>query len=82
MKKVINTFRMEREGLLKVGDEVTVTEYMNQTMQGQMYSYIINPAVAMSGFVPARQKINNPKGIVTEVKEEESFYTITVEFED
>lgn len=80
--KIIDTFRMERPNLVKVGDEVTVTEYMNQTMQGQMYSYIINPAVAMSGFVPARKKINIPKGIVKEVKEEGSYWTITVEFED
>lgn len=80
--KIIDTFRMERAGLVNVGDEVTVTEYMNQTMQGQMYSYIINPAVAMSGFVPARNKINIPKGKVTDIKTEESYWTITVEFED
>ena len=80
--KIIDTFRMERPDLIKVGDEVTVTEYMNQTMQGQMYSYIINPAVAMSGFVPAREKINILKGIVKEVKSEESYWTISVEFED
>ena len=38
-------FKMERQGLIKVGDVVEISEfqsYMN-------YSYIIEPAVAMSG---------------------------------
>ena len=38
-------FKMERPGLLEIGDKVQISEfqsYMN-------YSYIIEPAVAMSG---------------------------------
>ena len=38
-------FKMERQGLIHIGDEVEISEfqsYMN-------YSYIIEPAVAMSG---------------------------------
>lgn len=81
MKKIDN-FRMERSDLVAVGDKVTVTEYKVQTMQGLMYTYIINPAVAMSKGIPARDKINEMEGVVSEVKAEESYWTITVEFED
>ena len=37
-------FKMERQGLVKIGDVVDVTE-----REGFNYSYIIEPAVAMSG---------------------------------
>ena len=37
-------FKMERQGLVNIGDVVDVTE-----REGFNYSYIIEPAVAMSG---------------------------------
>ena len=40
-------FKMERQGLVKIGDVVDVTE-----REGFNYSYIIEPAVAMSGCYP------------------------------
>ena len=41
-------FKMERQGLIEIGDEVEITEYQSF----MNYSYIIEPAVAMSGCYP------------------------------
>ena len=38
-------FKMERQGLIQVGDKVKISEFLSATN----YSYIIDPAVAMSG---------------------------------
>ena len=38
-------FKMERKGLVEEGQEVKVTERVN----GSLYSYIVEPSVAMSG---------------------------------
>ena len=37
-------FKMERQGLIQVGDKVKISEFLSATN----YSYIIEPAVAMS----------------------------------
>ena len=41
-------FKMERQGLINVGDEIEISEYQSF----MNYSYIIEPAVAMSGCYP------------------------------
>ena len=41
-------FKMERQGLIEIGDEVEITEYQSF----MNYSYIIELAVAMSGCYP------------------------------
>ena len=38
-------FKMERQGLVEEGQKVKVTERVN----GSLYSYVVEPAVAMSG---------------------------------
>ena len=42
-------FKMERKGLVEEGQEVKVTERVN----GSLYSYIVEPSVAMSEFIEA-----------------------------
>ena len=47
------SFKMERPGLVKPGDKIQITEYQSY----MNYSYIIEPAVAMSGCYPNSQRI-------------------------
>ena len=69
-------FRMERADLVKVGDHITVSEYMLKTLQGTMYYYTINDAVAMSNNTPKR--LHHLEGTVKAVVNEESVFTVTV----
>ena len=46
-------FKMERKGLVEEGQEVKVTERVN----GSLYSYIVEPSVAMSGIYRSNQRI-------------------------
>lgn len=75
-------FRMERPNLVKEGEEVEVSERDLQTLQGLMYCYTIEPAEAMSGNIPAREKVNSSKGIVSKITDGPSYWTVTVDFED
>ena len=47
-------FKMERQGLVNKGDKVKIIEREGTSS----YSYIIDPAVAMSGCFAARYRIN------------------------
>ena len=69
-------FRMERPGLVEVGQHVTMTESVLKTLSGTMYYYTINDAVAMSNNTPKR--LHHLDGTVKSVVEEESVFTVTV----
>ena len=69
-------FRMERPGLVEVGQHVTMTESVLKTLSGTMYYYTINDAVAMSNNTPKR--LQHPEGAGELVVEEESVFTVTV----
>ena len=47
-------FKMERQSLVNIGDVVDVTE-----REGFNYSYIIEPAVAMSGCYKSRDRLKS-----------------------
>ena len=71
-------FKMERQGLIHIGDEVEISEfqsYMN-------YSYIIEPAVAMSGNYVFRERLQSRTGIVQEIKHTEKGFYVVVEFDE
>ena len=70
-------FKMERQGLVNIGDVVDVTE-----REGFNYSYIIEPAVAMSGCYKVNQRLKNDTGIVKEVKHTERGYYVIVTFDE
>ena len=74
-------FRMERPGLVKVGDEVEVRESVLKTLQGTMYYYTIHPAVAMSGNIPAKDRLTSARGVVTKIEDHESLWTVHCEFD-
>ena len=70
-------FKMERQGLVKIGDVVDVTE-----REGFNYSYIIEPAVAMSGCYPNAERIRSRKGIVKNIEHTPRGFIVTAEFDE
>ena len=71
-------FKMERQGLIQVGDKVKISEFLSATN----YSYIIEPAVAMSGCYPNSQRIKARKGIVRNIEHTPRGFIVTAEFEE
>lgn len=71
-------FKMERKGLVKEGQEVSVTERVN----GSLYSYLVEPSVAMSGIYRSNQRIKSDKGIVREIRETERGFYLLVGFDE
>lgn len=71
-------FKMERKGLVVEGQEVKVTEREN----GSLYSYIVEPSVAMSGIYRSNQRIKSNKGIIREIRENERGFYLLVGFEE
>lgn len=70
-------FKMERQGLVSVGDQVTIIE-----REGVSYSYIIEPAVAMSGCFATRDRIKSREGIVKDIRENDRGFYVIVEFDE
>ena len=62
-------FKMERQGLLTVGQEVDVTES-------------VLPMIAMSKNYPGYERLQSRKGIVKDIKETDRGYYTVVEFDE
>lgn len=71
-------FKMERKGLVAEGQEVKITERVN----GSLYSYIVEPSVAMSGIYRSNQRIRSDKGVIQEIRETERGFYLIVGFEE
>lgn len=69
------TFKMERPGLVKENDEVELIERPSTVN----YSYIIKPAVAMSGCFPFNDRVKSKTGRVKEVQHTDRGYYVIVE---
>lgn len=69
-------FKMERQGLLKVGDKITVTEGILPSN----YYYTIDPSLAMSGNIPFRERLMAKEGTVVDIQENDRGYYVTVNF--
>lgn len=71
-------FKMERKGLVVEGQEVKVTERVN----GSLYSYLVEPSVAMSGIYRSNQRIKSEMGIVKEIRENDRGFYLLVAFDE
>lgn len=71
-------FKMERPGLLKEGDQITVTEGVLPSN----YYYTIDPSLAMSGNIPFRERLMARSGEVVRVIENERGFYVTARFEE
>lgn len=71
-------FKMERPGLLKERDEVTVTEGVLPSS----YYYTIDPSLAMSGNYPFRERLKARSGKVSSVIQNERGFYVTATFEE
>lgn len=69
-------FKMERPGLLQAGDPVTVTEGVLPSS----YYYTIDPSLAMSANIPFRERLEERKGVVTEVIENARGFYVRAKF--
>lgn len=70
-------FKMERQGLVHVGDRVEVIE-----REGVNYSYIIEPAVAMSGCYKSRDRLKSREGVIKDIRENDRGFYIIAEFDE
>ena len=70
-------FKMERPGLLKEGQRVTVTEGVLPSN----YYYTINPSLAMSGNFPFSERMLEREGEVLEIIEHDRGFYVKVRFE-
>lgn len=71
-------FKMERQGLLEVGQKITVTEGILPSN----YYYTIDPSLAMSGNFPFRERMLAREGVVTDIQEKERGFYVTAQFEE
>ena len=70
-------FKMERQGLVKVGDKVEVIE-----REGVNYSYIIEPAVAMSGCYKSGDRLKSREGIIKDIRKNDRGFYVIAEFDE
>ena len=71
-------FKMERPGLLEVGQKITVTEGV---LPSNDY-YTIDPSLAMSANIPFRYRLKSREGTVVDIIENARGFYVTAEFDE
>lgn len=83
--RVIGDFKMERQGLVSVGEDVIIRE---GTLPNSVFYYVVEPAVAMSRNFSLSERLldkdGNPitSGKVLKIDHTDRGYYLTVEFDD
>ena len=70
-------FKMERPGLLEVGQKITVTEGLLPSN----YYYTIDPSLAMSANIPFRERLLSKEGVVVDIVENQKGFYVRAQFE-
>ena len=68
-------FKMERPNLVQIGDHAEIQTNMN-------FSYIIEPAVAMSGCFKNANRIKAREGVIVNIEHTPRGFMVTAEFEE
>ena len=71
-------FKMERQGRVQPGEKVKIIEREGTSS----YSYIIDPAVAMSGCYKSRDRLKSREGIIRDIRENDRGFYIIAEFDE
>lgn len=71
-------FKMERPGLVEIGQVVEITESVTPFN----VNYMIEPAVAMSGLFKLNDRIKADHGVVKNIEENDRGFYVTVTFEE
>ena len=71
-------FKMERQGLLRTGQNITVTEGVLPSN----YYYTIDPSLAMSANIPFRSRLKSREGTVIGIVENARGFYVTAEFDE
>ena len=71
-------FKMEREGLVEVGQKVEISEGKLPSS----YYYTLEPAVAMSANYQIRERLKTRARIVTNIHETKRGFFVIVEFDE
>ena len=77
MKRIME-FKMERQGLLEIGQKITVTEGVLPSN----YYYTIDPSLAMSGNFPFNRRMMAREGVVTDIQQKPKGFYVTCEVEE
>jgi len=72
-------FKMERAGVVKEGDHITVTEGV---LPSGYYYYTIDPSLAMSPNIARTERLTVNEGDVTSVTENDRGFYVTVLFDE
>lgn len=78
MKMRVEEFKIERGGLVEIGDEVDIIERSTVAF----YYYMVLPATAMSGNYSYGQRIQSRKGVVKDIVTNEKGSFLEIEFEN
>lgn len=71
-------FKMERPGLVEIGQRLSVIEGKLPTS----YYYTIEHAIAMSGNYEVSERLKSREGVVVDVVTTESAFMVIMEFEE
>lgn len=71
-------FKMERPGLLREGDRISVYE---GTLP-RAYYYTIIPSLAMSGNIPFTERLHTHEGVVRKVEQNDRGYYVIAAFDE